>query len=156
MNVVSAAEMQAVGARLAAACTDGGWIYLHGELGTGKTTLVRGFLRGLGYGGAVKSPTFTLLEPYDINGRVIRHFDLYRLNDPQELEYLGIRDFQDPEAITLVEWPERGQGGLPAADVYVYIEYGPGDNRRVWFKAESERGKALLARAGWASGEAET
>lgn len=153
MNVASAAEMQALGARLAAACAGGCWIYLHGELGTGKTTLVRGFLRGLGYGGAVKSPTFTLLEPYEINGRVIRHFDLYRLNDPRELEYLGIRDFQDPDAITLVEWPERGQGCLPAADVYVDIVYGPNDGRRVRLKAGSERGKALLDRAGWTFGD---
>lgn len=87
------------------------------------------------------------------NGRPIRHFDLYRLNDPQELEYMGIRDFQDHDAINLVEWPERGAGLLPPGDVIVHIDYGTGDSRRLRLEAGSERGEIILARAGWTFGD---
>lgn len=98
-------------------------VYLEGELGTGKTTLVRGILRGLGYGGPVRSPTYTLIEPYELPAARVYHLDLYRLSDPEELEYLGLRDLSGEDAVLMVEWPERGAGTLPPADLTIRIRY---------------------------------
>lgn len=136
----------AFGRRLAAGCGAGAVIHLHGNLGAGKTTLVRGFLRGLGHEGAVKSPTFTLVEPYEVGGRRIYHFDLYRLADPEELEYLGIRDyFSEPSAICLIEWPDKGRGVLPAADLDIHLDYQP-PGRRVRVRSATSRGSGIIER----------
>jgi tRNA threonylcarbamoyladenosine biosynthesis protein TsaE len=114
---------EAFGGRLAAGLRAPCVIYLSGDLGTGKTTLVRGILRGLGHRGAVRSPTYTLLEPYALAGFRLFHLDLYRLGDPEELEYLGIRDLLEGDSVLLVEWPERGAGVLPTADLEVRLDH---------------------------------
>lgn len=145
IHVGDAEAMEALGARIATATGGRGLVFLAGELGTGKTTLVRGALRHLGHRGAVKSPTFTLVEPYEINGRRVYHFDLYRVADPEELEFMGIRDYLAEDALCFIEWPERGAEHLPAPDLRVAIRYA-GSGREVVLGAGSERGRALLPR----------
>ena len=100
-------------------------VYLEGDLGTGKTTLTRGILRGLGHNGTVRSPTFTLLEPYDLGRWRLFHLDLYRLADPEELHYLGLRGLLDQDSVLIVEWPQRGGLALPPADLEIRLATGP-------------------------------
>jgi tRNA threonylcarbamoyladenosine biosynthesis protein TsaE len=130
MYVPDTGAMEALGARLARPNLKGGIVYLAGELGTGKTTIVRGLLQALGISRPIKSPTYTLVEPYRVGELWIYHFDLYRLFDPEELEYLGIRDYLEEEVLCLIEWPERGRGFLPSPDLTIQI-WRAGDGRRV-------------------------
>ncbi len=117
------AAMMAFGGKLADDLTEGGIVLLKGDLGAGKTTLVRGLLRHLGHKGIVKSPTYTLVEPYELKDRKVYHFDLYRLGDPEELEYMGGRDYWESGALCLIEWPEQAKGYLPEADLTLEISY---------------------------------
>ena len=133
-----------MGARLSALLEGSELVFLYGELGAGKTTFCRGLLRGLGHSGSVKSPTFTLVEPYELpGGQRVFHFDLYRLFDANELEYIGIDDYLDSRQLCLVEWPERGADFLPASDVSVFLEPA-GDGRQVRIEANSTRGRRIV------------
>ena len=117
------AAMMVYGGTIADQFPNGGIVLLKGDLGAGKTTLVRGLLRHLGHQGNVKSPTYTLVEPYEFDGRKVYHFDLYRLGDPEELEYMGGRDYWESDALCLIEWPEQAKGYLPEADLSLEITY---------------------------------
>ena len=131
------------GARLAGCCRGGLLVFLRGDLGAGKTTLVRGFLRAAGCSGPVKSPTYTLVEPYSSPLGTFYHLDLYRLSDPEELEWIGARDLFDGEQLCLIEWPEQGAGYLPAPDLEACLQSANG-GRRVRLSAASVRGEAVV------------
>jgi tRNA threonylcarbamoyladenosine biosynthesis protein TsaE len=142
-DVATEVEMEALGARLATRLRSGLLVYIRGVLGAGKTTLVRGMLRGLGHRGGVKSPTFTLVEPYAFDAFTLNHFDLYRLKNPEELEFMGIRDYLGGDGVCLVEWPERGGNVLPEPDLDVMIE--PVHiGRTVVLTAHREQGASIL------------
>lgn len=137
--------MVAIGQALGESCAEGGVVFLLGDLGMGKTTMARGVLAAFGHQGKVKSPTYTLVEPYDTARGMVYHFDLYRLADPEELEYLGIRDYFDPAALCLIEWPARGRGVLPAPDLELSISL-KGEGRYLQWQAKTVRGGQMAAR----------
>jgi tRNA threonylcarbamoyladenosine biosynthesis protein TsaE len=141
------ANTLALGQALAACVTPGMVIYLIGELGAGKTTLARGLLRGMGYTGKVKSPTFTLVEVYEVSRLYLYHFDFYRFSDPRELGEAGFREYFNPQSVCLVEWPEKSNkaAGLPAADLRIVLEVA-GSGRNVSIFADSEAGASCISR----------
>jgi tRNA threonylcarbamoyladenosine biosynthesis protein TsaE len=145
MQVEGDAKQEAIGGYLALNCTPPYVVYLRGDLGAGKTTLVRGFLRGAGYQGSVKSPTYTLLEPYELGFISCYHIDLYRLADVEELEYLGIKDLLRPDAYLLIEWPERGEGGLPQPDLVIDITH-QGEARCLQFHPKNDKAREIIQR----------
>lgn len=149
LRLVDEAATGALGQRLAEAlpaALDGPFfVALEGPLGAGKTCLARAFLRALGYNGPVRSPTYTLLEPYEFDDRTVIHLDLYRLSDPGELEFLGIEDLFSEGHVLLVEWPERGAGLLPAADLSIRLAYA-GHGREARVTAGSPAGDGVAAR----------
>lgn len=142
----NAEEMEAFGAKLGrqineTPCT----LWFEGELGAGKTTLIRGLLRGRGHSGGVKSPTYTLVEPYELASGRVAHFDLYRIADPEELDYIGLRDYLQDYPLCLFEWPEKAAGMLPMPDVRIQITYAePG--RTLILTAGSKKGENILNR----------
>ena len=150
MNVATADDMRALGRALGGALRSirGGALVIgiEGELGAGKTTLVGGVLAGVGIDGAIRSPTYTLIEPYEAAGLQLYHIDLYRLSGAREVEALGIRDLLEARAVLLIEWPSRGGDALPSEDLSVSIEYqGPGEQRRLLrAQAHSSAGDKLL------------
>jgi tRNA threonylcarbamoyladenosine biosynthesis protein TsaE len=143
--LADAQATEMLGRCLAGAEPIGCVIHLRGELGTGKTTLVRGLLRALGFQGAVRSPTYTLIEPYTVDDKHILHCDLYRLADPVELEFLGLRDFLDERTIVLVEWPEQGGELTPPADLDIHLSHA-GESRCCQISAVSSEGEWLYSR----------
>jgi tRNA threonylcarbamoyladenosine biosynthesis protein TsaE len=118
-------------------------VYLYGDLGAGKTTLTRGFVRGMGHQGKVKSPTYTLVEPYDLDDWQVYHFDLYRLADPEELEYMGIRDYFNDNCCSFIEWPEKGAGFIVKADLHINLAYSS-EQREIELTAQTPWGDKIL------------
>lgn len=134
----------AIATRLATVAGEGGVIYLEGDLGAGKTTFARALLTSLGVGERVKSPTYSLIETYRAGALDAHHLDLYRIADAGELEWLGLADLWTPRALVLVEWPERGTGSLPPADLVVHFRHA-GDRREVVAEPRSALGERLVA-----------
>jgi len=125
------ADMMDFGKPLSERFANGGVVYLSGDLGVGKTTLVRGILRALGFEGRVKSPSYGLVESYELDDLNVHHLDLYRLSHGEEIAYLGLEDLFDGKTLLLVEWPEKGKGWLPQATTSIHIEDLPDASRRV-------------------------
>ena len=137
------ADTLAFGAALAPLLQPGMVVTLSGELGAGKTTLARGILRGLGYDGRVKSPSFALLEPYKLSRLYLYHFDFYRFGDPRELGEAGFREYFNPESVCLVEWPEKAAGMLPAADLKITMKVDR-SGRLLEIDADTETGRRCI------------
>lgn len=142
-RIESGELMETFGGALAARVSGGCVTFLTGDLGAGKTTLVRGFLRALGHDGVVTSPTFTLLEVYQTESLQVVHVDLYRLEDPAELDALAIRDYLGEQSVLLVEWAERARDSLPDPDCEVHISIEENDLRLIHMESFSEAGEYL-------------
>ncbi len=145
LELARAEDTEALGARLAGACPRGICIHLLGELAAGKTTLARGYLHALGHKGAVKSPTFTLVETYEFAFGTVHHFDLYRIAAPAELEFIGIEEYIDGAADCLVEWADRGRDVLPICDIEIRLTVAA-HGRRAELAGRSERGIEAVSR----------
>ena len=139
------ADTLAFGAAFAPHLEPGMVIHLSGELGAGKTTFARGILRGLGYDGRVKSPSFALVEPYTLSRLYLYHFDFYRFTDPRELGDAGFREFFNDESVCLVEWPENAAGMLSTADLRIKLKVA-GSGRELEIDADTETGRRCLER----------
>src|SRR6195256_5748151 len=144
ISLPDAAATLGVGEALAGGVAAGGLLHLRGELGTGKTTVVRGLLRGLGFTGRVKSPSYTLVEPYSISRLNLYHFDFYRFKDATEWLSSGFREYFNPDSVCVVEWPERAGPTLPPPDLEIHLEHA-GESRRARIQAFSSSGKAWLS-----------
>jgi tRNA threonylcarbamoyladenosine biosynthesis protein TsaE len=138
---------------VAAALEDGAVFHLHGELGAGKSSFARALLQALGVTGRIKSPTYSLVENYPLEHGQAWHLDLYRIADPDELQWLGVDALGEPGAVVLIEWPQRGRGAIPPADVELQLDYA-GSGRRARLRAASPRGERLLVRLEEGSGKA--
>ena len=138
------AAQEALGEALGRLLRPGTVIHLRGEIGAGKTTLTRGLLRGLGVTVPVKSPTYTLVEPYETPRAAVYHFDLYRLADPEELHFFGAEEYFSPETICILEWAERAGDELPLPDLIVQADYRDADSRTVRLEARTEAGQAIV------------
>src|SRR3990167_1179122 len=136
-------DMLAIAATVAKHCFPGTSIYLEGNLGAGKTTFVRGFLRSLGYRENVKSPTYTLVELYELGSLQVYHLDLYRLDNELDLEHIGLSDYLTSTAICLIEWPEKAKNLLPTPSLHCRIEIKTG-GRAICFMSQDQRGDAML------------
>jgi tRNA threonylcarbamoyladenosine biosynthesis protein TsaE len=141
--LVDEAATETFGQQLAEITQGRGIISLSGDLGTGKTTLSRGLIRAFGHKGAVKSPTYTLVEPYEFKHMRVMHFDLYRLEDPEELEFLGFRDYLDDNTLCLIEWPEKALDYLPTIDLQLSLAYAENNGRTMSWLANSDYGHTL-------------
>ncbi|OUR89623.1 tRNA (adenosine(37)-N6)-threonylcarbamoyltransferase complex ATPase subunit type 1 TsaE [Gammaproteobacteria bacterium 42_54_T18] len=144
VSVASEDELVAYGEVLGKALNGGLVVYLRGDLGAGKTTFSRGVLHAFGHQGPVKSPTYTLVEPYEFSECTVYHFDLYRIADPEELEFMGIREYFDENSVCLLEWPDKGEGVIPKPDVELTIEKRR-QTRYLRLSGESEKGQAIVA-----------
>lgn len=146
IQIADSEQMIAFGRQLANVADAGLLIYLYGDLGTGKTTFSRGFIQARGQQGKVKSPTYTLIESYDLQPPIY-HFDLYRLADPSELDYLGLADYLHEPVIWLVEWPEQGGDYLPPADLSIYLSH-QGTQRHLRLQSHTNKGTNALEAIG--------
>lgn len=144
LTITDEQHTAALAKALAELCAQGGVIYLQGDLGAGKTTLTRYLLRSLGHQGNVKSPTYTLVESYALPTLQVFHFDLYRLHDPEELEFMGIRDYFATENLCIVEWPQRGAPLLPEADLLIDLQRVDEQRRTCLLSAGTPRGDRWL------------
>ena len=144
LNLSDPAATEALGAALAVGVAPGRVLHLRGDLGAGKTTVVRGVLRGLGYDGKVKSPTYTLVEPYSLSSLHLYHFDFFRLRDSAEWETTGFREYFGPHAACLVEWPERVGAPLGTPDLELRLDF-TAEGRRALLCSHTPAGEAWLS-----------
>lgn len=146
--ISSESAMLALGKRIQQSAQKAGYpgsiIYLIGDLGAGKTTLVRGFVQAMGHHGSVKSPTYTLVEPYEFESAIVNHFDFYRIDSPDECEQMGIRDYFGPSKYCFLEWPQKGEGVLPTPSLKITIAPKGQTKREVMIEACDTQGELLL------------